>query len=121
MRHWLFVNKKYNKHIIEIGGGAHSHIEYMDIKNIKTYTIVDSLSFKKKIHQLKEAKIRERLQNAISSGLIYAAAGNANAADLEIKKIDKLAKNKDENNEIIASSNIINIIDQKVLNLKIFL
>jgi len=55
----------------------------------------------KKIHQLKEAKIREKLQNAISSGLIYAAAGNANAADLEIKKIDKLAKNKDENSEIM--------------------
>jgi|AP86_3_1055499.scaffolds.fasta_scaffold22081_1 HemY protein len=59
------------------------------------------ISLPKKIHQLKEAKIRERLQNAISSGLIYAAAGNANAADLEIKKIDKLAKNKDENNEIM--------------------
>ena len=50
----LFVNKKYNKHIIEIGGGAHSHIEYMDIKNIKTYSIVDSLSFKKKINQLQK-------------------------------------------------------------------
>lgn len=50
----LGVNKKFNKHIVEIGGGAHSHLEYMDIKNIKSYTIIDSLIFKKKIFQLKK-------------------------------------------------------------------
>lgn len=50
----LFVNKKYDKHIIEIGGGAHSHIEYMDLKNIRTYTIVDSAKFKKTIFELQK-------------------------------------------------------------------
>lgn len=50
----LFVNKKYDKHIIEVGGGAHSHIEYMNLKNVKTYTIIDSVKFKKTIFELKK-------------------------------------------------------------------
>lgn len=50
----LGVNKKSNKHIVEIGGGAHSHLEYMDTTHIKSYTIIDSLIFKKKIHKLKK-------------------------------------------------------------------
>jgi hypothetical protein len=46
------INKKFNEHIIEIGGGAEPHIKYMDTKNIKTYTIVDDKFFKKKSEKL---------------------------------------------------------------------
>ena len=42
----LSNHKKFNEHIIEIGGGAEPHIKYMDTKNIKTYTIVDDKFFK---------------------------------------------------------------------------
>ena len=34
-----FSKKIYNKHIIEIGGGAQPHIHYMDLKYVKSYTI----------------------------------------------------------------------------------
>lgn len=49
-----FSKKIYNKHIIEIGGGAQPHIHYMDIKNISSYTIVDSIKYKKNILLLKK-------------------------------------------------------------------
>tara|TARA_B100001741_G_C16447015_1_gene548511 strand:- start:213 stop:911 length:699 start_codon:yes stop_codon:yes gene_type:complete len=45
---------KYNEHIVEVGGGAEPHINYMDVKNIKSYTIVDSIKYKKKINNLKK-------------------------------------------------------------------
>jgi phosphatidylethanolamine/phosphatidyl-N-methylethanolamine N-methyltransferase len=48
------VNKKYNRHIVEIGGGAHTHLEYMDTKFIDSYTIIDSSIFQKKIYKLKK-------------------------------------------------------------------
>lgn len=48
------VNKKFNKHIIEVGGGAHPHIEYMDTSSIISYTIIDSIIFKKNIDKLKK-------------------------------------------------------------------
>ena len=48
---YLLIKKK-NKHIIEIGGGAVPHIDYMNKRQIKTYTIVDSLFFKSKILSL---------------------------------------------------------------------
>ncbi len=50
----FFVDKSYNRHIVEIGGGAHSHIDYINSKHILTYTIIDSIIFKKKIEQLKK-------------------------------------------------------------------
>ena len=47
----------------------------------------------KKIHSMKEARNNEKVQNAIISGLVNASAGNVNAAEIEIKKIDKIKKN----------------------------
>ena len=46
------VKKKYNKYLIEIGGGAKPHLNYMDIKSIKEYTIVDDIKYKKSILKL---------------------------------------------------------------------
>lgn len=43
------VQKRYNKYLIEIGGGAKPHIHYMDVENIREYTIVDHIKYKKKI------------------------------------------------------------------------
>ncbi len=48
----LNVPDFYNEHIIEIGGGAVDHLKYMNSKSIKTYTIVDSNIFKKKVIKL---------------------------------------------------------------------
>jgi len=46
------VKKKYNKYLIEIGGGAKPHLNYMDTKSIKEYTIVDDIKYKKSILEL---------------------------------------------------------------------
>lgn len=46
------VEKKYNKYLIEIGGGAKPHLNYMDAKSIKEYTIVDDIKYKKGILEL---------------------------------------------------------------------
>ncbi len=48
----LNVSEFYNEHIIEIGGGAEEHLKYMMSKKIKSYTIVDSKIFKKKVLDL---------------------------------------------------------------------
>ena len=47
----------------------------------------------KKIQSIKEARSNEKIQNAIMKGLVHASAGNINAAEIEIKKIDKIKKN----------------------------
>lgn len=49
----LNIDQKYNEHIVEVGGGAQQHIKYMNTKNIKTYTILDSKIFYKDILKLK--------------------------------------------------------------------
>ena len=49
-----FSKKIYNKHIIEIGGGAQPHIHYMDLKYVKSYTIVDSPKYKSNLKNLKK-------------------------------------------------------------------
>ena len=43
---------KYNKFIIDVGGGANPHINFMDTKSILEYTIVDDLKYKSKIIEL---------------------------------------------------------------------
>ena len=45
----LKVDNSYNNHIIEIGGGAKPHINFMDISYVKEYTIVDDLKYKTKL------------------------------------------------------------------------
>lgn len=49
------VSSKYNKHILEVGGGAKPHIYYMNTSEIETYTIIDDNIFKKEIKKLKKA------------------------------------------------------------------
>ena len=49
-----FSKKIYNKHIIEIGGGAQPHIHYMDLRYVKSYTIVDSPKYKSNLKNLKK-------------------------------------------------------------------
>ena len=48
----LKVDNSYNNHIIEIGGGAKPHINFMDISYVKEYTIVDDLKYKTKLKKL---------------------------------------------------------------------
>ncbi len=48
----------------------------------------------KKIKSKSEARINRKIQNSITKGLIHTSAGNSIAADLEIKKIDKLTSKK---------------------------
>lgn len=48
------VDEKYNKHILEVGGGAKPHIYYMNTKTIESYTIVDDIIFKTKLKKLKK-------------------------------------------------------------------
>ena len=50
------VNDKFNHHILEVGGGAEPHINFMNLKNIKSYTILDSIKFKKQVLDLKKLK-----------------------------------------------------------------
>ena len=47
----------------------------------------------RKIQLIKEARSNEKVQNAIMKGLVHASAGNINAAEIEIKKIDRIKKN----------------------------
>ena len=47
----------------------------------------------RKIQLIKEARSNEKVQNAIMRGLVHASAGNINAAEIEIKKIDRIKKN----------------------------
>ncbi len=49
-----------------------------------------------KIQKIKEARANEKVQNAIMNGLVHASAGNIIASDIEIKKIDRLKKNKSD-------------------------
>ena len=52
INHWLLemgVDQKYNEHILEVGGGAKLHLEFIKSKNIKTYTIIDDKFFLKSI------------------------------------------------------------------------
>tara|TARA_B110000444_G_scaffold261508_1_gene314422 strand:- start:3073 stop:4629 length:1557 start_codon:yes stop_codon:yes gene_type:complete len=51
-------------------------------------------SLPKKIQKFKQAKINQRIQESITNGLVHASTGNSNAAEIEIKKIDRLIKNK---------------------------
>lgn len=48
------VDEKYNEHIVDVGGGAEQHLKYMNIKNIKTYTIIDSKIFRNEINKLQK-------------------------------------------------------------------
>ena len=48
------INKIYNEHVLEIGGGAEPHIKYMDLSKIKSYTIIDDKFFKKTFLKLKK-------------------------------------------------------------------
>ena len=48
------VDKINNKHILEVGGGARPHIDYMDTSQIKTYTILDDKIFKNEVKKLKK-------------------------------------------------------------------
>jgi len=44
INHWLLelgVDRKYNEHILEIGGGAKPHLDFLKFKNVKSYTIID--------------------------------------------------------------------------------
>ena len=50
------VDDKFNHHILEVGGGAEPHINFMNLKNIKSYTILDSIKFKKQVLDLKKLK-----------------------------------------------------------------
>ena len=62
--------------------------------SILSWSLLASLyNLPKKIHSMKEARNNEKVQNAIISGLVNASAGNVNAAEIEIKKIDKIKKN----------------------------
>tara|TARA_B100000787_G_C16199307_1_gene303720 strand:+ start:12238 stop:12954 length:717 start_codon:yes stop_codon:yes gene_type:complete len=57
INHWLMewgIDKKYNEHILEIGGGAKLHLEFINSKNIKSYTIIDDKFFKKSLPLLKK-------------------------------------------------------------------
>ena len=47
----------------------------------------------RKIQLIKEARSNQKVQNAIMKGLVHASAGNINAAEIEIKKIDRIKKN----------------------------
>ena len=47
----------------------------------------------RKLQSIKESRSNEKVQNAIMNGLVHASAGNVNAAEIEIKKIDKIKKN----------------------------
>ena len=51
------------------------------------------LSITEKIQLIKEARSNEKVQNSIMKGLVHASAGNINAAEIEIKKIDRIKKN----------------------------
>jgi hypothetical protein len=45
INHWLLelgVDQQYNEHILEIGGGAKPHLDFLKFKNFKSYTIVDN-------------------------------------------------------------------------------
>lgn len=49
------IKNSYNAHIIEIGGGAKPHIEFMkDTKDINSYTLIDNKIFKNQIKILKK-------------------------------------------------------------------
>ena len=48
----LNVEQKYNEKIVEIGGGAEPHIKYMNTDFIKSYTIVDDISYKHAVQKL---------------------------------------------------------------------
>lgn len=47
------VNSKFNKHILDVGGGAIPHLNFMKLDNIASYTVLDSPKFKKSIMNLK--------------------------------------------------------------------
>ena len=49
------VDKINNKHILEVGGGARPHIDYMDTSQIKTYTILDDKIFKNEVKKKKKS------------------------------------------------------------------
>ena len=46
------VSSKFNKHILDVGGGAKPHIHFMKLENINSYTVLDSPKFKKNILNL---------------------------------------------------------------------
>ena len=48
------VHKKFNENILEIGGGAKPHINFLNnFKNVKSYTIIDDIKFQYVIEDLK--------------------------------------------------------------------
>jgi len=50
------IDKKFNKNILEIGGGAKPHINFMNNhKNIETYTIIDDIRF---LHVIEDLKLK---------------------------------------------------------------
>ena len=50
------VNSKFNKHILDVGGGAAPHLDFMKLENIISYTVLDSSQFKKSIMKLNNLK-----------------------------------------------------------------
>ena len=54
------VNSKFNKHILDVGGGASPHLNFMKLENIKSYTVLDSPIFKKAVLDLKKV---DRVKN----------------------------------------------------------
>ena len=72
------------------------------IFSIITWVILSYLySLPKKIQKFKQEKKKQKIQEAITKGLVYASSGNSIAADVEIKKIDRLIKDTKETKDIM--------------------
>ena len=70
--------------------------------SIITWVILSYLySLPKKIQKFNQEKKKQKIQEAITRGLVYASSGNSIAADAEIKKIDRLIKDTKETKDIM--------------------
>ena len=70
--------------------------------SIITWVILSYLySLPKKIQKFNQEKKKQKIQDAITRGLVYASSGNSIAADAEIKKIDRLIKDTKETKDIM--------------------
>ena len=70
--------------------------------SILTWVILSYLySLPKKIQKFNQEKKKQKIQEAITRGLVYASSGNSIAADAEIKKIDRLIKDTKETKDIM--------------------
>lgn len=50
------ISCNFNEHILDVGGGAEPHINFMKLDGIKSYSILDSSKFKKNILKLNQSK-----------------------------------------------------------------